>query len=320
MPSRPVSSRRYLVRRVVALMVAAGSVLAVVALVRAVVGSDDGVAVGPGAGETTSPSIPTDPPADISAVGGETSEPVPETSESSAPAVEETEDDPVPSPTSPARVLVLGDSDAGTFGPYLGQLVENTGVAVVDLDYKVSSGLARPDFFDWQTEIETRVEAVDPDIVVVTFGGNDGQALTAVDGEVVVGVARPGADNSRWTAEYRSRVKSIVEYLDGRGLETVWVGIPNHADPEVRFRMQLQDEAVKAELAEHPDVRFVDTWTRFAGRSGNFADLMIDPRDGVGKVVRASDGFHLNQTGAEILAIDISQVVFDILRAQGAAI
>ena len=316
MPSRPVSPRRYLVRRVVALALAAGLVLAIVVMVRAVLGPDAGEAVGPGAGASTSPSNPTDPGADTSAVAAENSEPVPDTS---AP-VDEPEDDPVPSPTSPARVLVLGDSDAGTFGPYLGQLVENTGVAVVELDYKVSSGLARPDFFDWQTEIERRVEAVDPDIVVVTFGGNDGQALTAVDGEVVVGVAQPGADNSRWTAEYRSRVKSIVEYLEGRGLETVWVGIPNHADPEVRFRMQLQDEAVKAELAEHPDVRFVDTWTRFAGRSGNFADLMIDPRDGVGKVVRASDGFHLNQTGAEILAIDISQVIFDILRAQGAAI
>jgi lysophospholipase L1-like esterase len=33
--------------------------------------------------------------------------------------------------------------------------------------------------------------------------------------------------------------------------------------------------------------------------------------------VRASDGFHLNQTGAEILAIDIAQAIRDTLRAQG---
>ena len=47
---------------------------------------------------------------------------------------------------------------------------------------------------------------------------------------------------------------------------------------------------------------------------------MIDPRDGEGKDVRADDGFHLNQTGAEILAIDIAQAIRDTLRAQGSAI
>ena len=98
----------------------------------------------------------------------------------------------------------------------------------------------------------------------------------------------------------------------------MWVGIPNHADPDVRFRMQVQDQAVKAELAEWPQVRFVDAWSRFEGRNGGFAQFVIDPRDGVGKSVRASDGFHLNQTGAEILAIDIAGVVFDELRERGA--
>jgi lysophospholipase L1-like esterase len=34
--------------------------------------------------------------------------------------------------------------------------------------------------------------------------------------------------------------------------------------------------------------------------------------------VRADDGFHLNQTGAEILAIDIAQAIRDTLREQGA--
>jgi uncharacterized protein len=100
----------------------------------------------------------------------------------------------------------------------------------------------------------------------------------------------------------------------------IWVGIPNHVDPDIRFRMQVQDEAVKAELAQHPSVRFVDAWNRFAGRNGGFAQFLIDPRDGQGKPVRAGDGFHLNQVGAEILAIDISLIVFDELRARGAAI
>jgi lysophospholipase L1-like esterase len=40
----------------------------------------------------------------------------------------------------------------------------------------------------------------------------------------------------------------------------------------------------------------------------------------VGKDVRAADGFHLNVTGAEILALDIAEAVKDDLRARGAKI
>ncbi len=67
-------------------------------------------------------------------------------------------------------------------------------------------------------------------------------------------------------------------------------------------------------------VQFVDTWARFSGRSGGWAEYVVDPRDGVGKDVRADDGFHLNETGAEILALDIAEIVKADLRARGAAI
>jgi lysophospholipase L1-like esterase len=40
----------------------------------------------------------------------------------------------------------------------------------------------------------------------------------------------------------------------------------------------------------------------------------------VGKDERAADGFHLNVTGAEILALDIAEAVKNDLRKFGAAI
>jgi lysophospholipase L1-like esterase len=47
---------------------------------------------------------------------------------------------------------------------------------------------------------------------------------------------------------------------------------------------------------------------------------VVDPRDGVGKDVRADDGFHLNQVGAEILALDIIAAVKTELQARGATL
>jgi len=88
---------------------------------------------------------------------------------------------------NPATALIVGDSDAGTFGPYLQTLLDGTGVVETQLDYKVSSGLARPDFFDWPAEIDRKLPEVNPDIVVATFGGNDAQGLAVESGEFIVG-------------------------------------------------------------------------------------------------------------------------------------
>jgi uncharacterized protein len=218
-----------------------------------------------------------------------------------------------PTPADPAKVLIVGDSDAGTFGPYLEQLLRLTGVVTSTLDYKVSSGLTRPDFYDWPARFQEQIPLVNPDIVVVTFGGNDAQPIR-VDGQLY------NVDAPEWTTEYRRRVGEVLDHLTADGRTVIWVGIPNASSESFTARLQVQRDAVVAELAERPEVFYVDTWERFSGRSGGYADYVIDPRDGMGKDVRAGDGFHLNVTGAEILALDIAEVVRAELRTRGAAI
>ncbi len=219
---------------------------------------------------------------------------------------------------NPATVFIVGDSDAGTFGPYLQTLLDGTGVVETQLDYKVSSGLARPDFFDWPAEIDRKLPEVNPDIVVATFGGNDANILRDAAGNDLFGY--PESDPEGWSEEYQQRVGAVMDQLMEGGRTLIWVGIPNDDNPEVTARMAIQDQAAKAAAAERPDVIFIDTWKRFSGRDGNWAEFVIDPRDGEGKDVRADDGFHLNTNGAEILALDIAQAIRDTLRAQGTAI
>jgi uncharacterized protein len=308
---------------------AAGVVLVVVAMgawvASAVLGSDDGSS----AQADGSPAAPSDAQIQVSPAPGVMatppgSDPAPDPALDPAPDPAPTATDPPrtgpPSAADPARVLIVGDSDAGTFGPYLQQLLGQTGIVETDLEYKVSSGLARPDFYDWNTELRRIVPATDPDIVVVTFGGNDAQFLADASGASVVGQARPDSDNAEWKTEYAARAGAVMDYLTEDERSVIWVGIPNHINPEVTFRMQAQDDAVRQAVAERPAINFVDTWNRFRGRNGNFAEFLVDPRDGEGKPVRASDGFHLNQVGAEILAIDIYQVVLDELRSMGAVV
>ena len=223
-----------------------------------------------------------------------------------------------PTAAAPAKVLVVGDSDAGTFGPYLKELLDGTGVAQTTVDYKVSSGLARPDFFDWPAHLTAELPTADPDIVVVTFGGNDAQGLALANGSFLNG--DPVIAKDEWLPEYTRRAGEVMDLLAADGRTVIWVGIPNDDSPEVTARLEVQDEAVRAAIATRPAVQFVDTWARFSSPNGGWAEYVIDPRDGLGKDVRLDDGFHLNQNGAEILALDIAEVVKSDLRTRGAQI
>ena len=186
------------------------------------------------------------------------------------------------------------------------------------LDYKVSSGLSRPDFFDWPSYFAKQIPKVNPDIVVVTFGGNDAQGLRNVDKSWAVQHAPgSGGDDADWRAEYGKRVGATMDYLGGDNRTLIWVGIPNDDNPDVTARLQVQNEVVMAEAAKRPKVVFIDTWKRFSGLSGGFAEAVQDPRDNQFKDVRRDDGFHLNTTGAEILALDIAEAIRTELRARG---
>ena len=294
--------------------------LGLVQVVRSVV--TDGDAVADGAAATPDTSVASGSASTVDPVATPVdSTPVDSAAVDSAPeATDPTEPDTTgpATPQNPAKVFIVGDSDAGTFGPYLQTLLDGTGVVTTELDYKVSSGLARPDFFDWPAEIDAKLPDVDPDIVVATFGGNDAQGLSVANGDFIVG--DPVANEAEWVAEYSKRAGEVMDQLLADGRTVIWVGIPNDDNPDVTARMAIQDKAARAAAAERPGVIFIDTWKRFSGRTGGWAEFVIDPRDGEGKDVRADDGFHLNQTGAEILAIDIAQAIRDTLRADGAQI
>ena len=306
-PNQRLPSRVYATRRVVA----AVAVVAMLFLLYSVVTA---VFAGPSRSTQAAPTAPS-----TSLVLGDPGG-VPLTAASTSTSTTELKpkEKTVPSADNPAELYVAGDSDAGTFAPYLDKLMKQTGMVSTTLDYKVSSGLSRPDFFDWPSYFAQQIPKVNPDIVVVTFGGNDAQGLRNVDKSWAVQHAPgSGGDDADWRAEYGKRVGATMDYLGGDNRTLIWVGIPNDDNPDVTARLQVQNEVVMAEAAKRPKVVFIDTWKRFSGLSGGFAEAVQDPRDNQFKDVRREDGFHLNTTGAEILALDIAEAIRTELRARG---
>ncbi len=302
----PVSQRTYLLRRVGAIGLLVVGVLAAVTVFQAAFGGSE-----PSRANAVPPATSL-----VVSAGGSTITAGPTTSTTSPPKERTT-----PTPDNKALLLIAGDSDAGTFGPYLETLLDQTGLVETHLDYKVSSGLSRPDFYDWPAHFNEILPQVNPDIVVVTFGGNDAQGLSVADGTFIHNQPNGDAEHdAAWREEYGRRVGVTMDQLLAGGRTIVWVGIPNDDNPEVTARMQVQDEVVKAEAAKRPKVIMIDTGARFSGRNGGWAEFVIDPRDGIGKDVRGDDGFHLNVAGAEILALDIAEAVRQELRDRGATL
>ena len=247
-PRPRVSRHRYRVRRLGALTVLV-AVGAGAAKVVSTLGDDGGsLPTGSGVADAADAAPPPRPPTVSSSRPRRPRRRRPRPSRSP-------EDTGPPTAANPAVVLIAGDSDAGTFAPYLDRLLADTDLVDTALDYKVSSGLARPDYFDWSARLREHVPVVDPDIVVITFGGNDAQGLLDAAGGVAAFQPVPDSDNAEWRAEYGKRVGEVMDFLIQDGRTVIWVGIPNDDDPDVTFRMQVQDETAKAEAAKRPGDR-----------------------------------------------------------------
>ena len=104
-------------------------------------------------------------------------------------------------------VWIIGDSLAITPGESMVRSFPTNAFNVQGLQGQVSTGLARPDVFNWFTSINDFVVVNKPDLVIATFGANDDQYLFGSSGPI-------GPFGSQaWKEEYSLRVSSTLDYL-----------------------------------------------------------------------------------------------------------
>jgi hypothetical protein len=204
-----------------------------------------------------------------------------------------------PTASDPLRLWVIGDSQAQTLGGALTEQAEASGVMRAGVHFENSSGLVRPDFYDWPGALADDVAAHDPEVVVVFLGANDGQGIVLPDGTPVQTVADP-----RWTVEYRRRVGALMDSLKADGRLVVWVAQPPMRGAEFDGILKIVDAAYAAEAASRPWVAYVDPATIIGGPGGSFVDVVTDP-SGNPTEVRSQDGIHLSRAGADMVSAQI---------------
>jgi lysophospholipase L1-like esterase len=217
------------------------------------------------------------------------------------------------SPFHPLRLWLGGDSLADTPGSSLiDQLSTNRAVGIIGpVDTHISTGLARPEVFNWPAYLKTIVTNDQPNAVVLTFGANDDQTLTGDGGGEPFG-------SPAWQNEYRRRIGGLMDAVTSTGTHPrlFFVGIPPVKDT-ARFtdRYVLINNIVNSEAKARPGrVYYVDTVSALGTTTGGYTDYLANP-DGTVVLVRTADGVHFTRAGGDRIAakvLDAFHQAFDL--------
>ena len=196
----------------------------------------------------------------------------------------------VPTAEDPLRMWLGGDSMTIELSQSTEEAVASRPELQLATHPQVSSGLTRPDFFDWPTYLAEEVLPTDPEVVAVMFGANDSQGME-IDGTAY----QPSSPE--WQEEYRRRVGVVMDQLRGDGRLVLWIGQPRMRDAGFDERMGVLDTIYAEEAEARPWVEFLDSRPVLSPDVDGFQATDAD-----GDALRQSDGIHLDRAGAALLA------------------
>jgi hypothetical protein len=138
-----------------------------------------------------------------------------------------------PSAAHPLRVLIVGDSLGIDLGGPLQNDLANTGVVQATLDGRESTGLTRPDYFNWPAELQSDIHTAQPQVVVIMMGANDPQDFP---GPPDIPYTSP-----KWNVMYAARVAAFMQIAGSGGATVIWVGMPPMQNAALSAKMSDVD-------------------------------------------------------------------------------
>lgn len=194
-----------------------------------------------------------------------------------------------PEPRELDTVLVTGDSLAMPLDAEVARRLEDDGIEVIR-DPQVGTGISSAQVGDWGSISVRQAREDEPDAIVIIIGANEGFPIGGVQ-----------CCDSEWAAAYASRVRRMMDtYRQGGEARVYWLTLPMPRDEDRQEVARVVNEAIA--VAAQPyrvHVRLLDMVELFTP-GGEYRDSM--EIDGEDRIVRESDGVHLNAEGAELAA------------------
>lgn len=190
------------------------------------------------------------------------------------------------------RIMLLGDSLMEDLGPAMHRSLRHRKGLHFILTAKYSTGLTRPEYFNWPENMENAVASTRPDIIVFFIGANDGMPIKK-DGRTIY----PNSGEA-WKSAYRTKMAELFEIGRRYNCGMIWVGLPPMGSRYARVLEQTA-QAQRDGCDEH-GIRFFDTVPILGDENGNFRTYMTDSK---GKAIRlrARDKEHLSPIGNKLV-------------------
>jgi hypothetical protein len=201
----------------------------------------------------------------------------------------------------PLRVLVVGDSLMNPIGFALMRQTNTYPALQVKSITKVSSGLVRPDFYNWPEVIAEAVAEYHPHVTVMLFGGNEKQVMR-YQGQSLV------AFSDEWNAEYARRVEQAIEISTRAGASVIWIGMPVMRSSKFSETARTLNAFYENACAEEPAATYIDGYSLFSDSDGAYSAYLKDSA-GNNQLMREGDGIHLSNKGGDRVAEEIMKVL-----------
>jgi uncharacterized protein len=201
------------------------------------------------------------------------------------------------------RILVVGDALAGGLGAGMTRMVQDDPRFEIVNRFNESSGISRPEVYDWPSAIEKIVADRSVDAVVVLVGVNDRQDIRRDN-------FRYPFKSPDWLDGYQANVDRLLASVKTANAVLVWVSIPPMEDPgfdaDMRYLSEIHAKRVAAVAGHYVDVR-----PFFLAADGSYVDRGPD-ETGVERKLRSRDGVTFFKQGnnrfGQLVIAEINQI------------
>ena len=165
---------------------------------------------------------------------------------------------------TPTAYLVIGDALGGGLGAGLSRMAEPEPRFEIVNRFQETSGIARPEVYDWAASLPKIMEGKEFNAVVVLLGANDRQAIREGDFRLVF-------NTPEWKAAYEARIDELLDVLNAAGVKVFWVAIPPMGDAKYEADMKIVAALQKQEVLGKGQV-YVDLRSAFLTPDGEYTD------------------------------------------------
>lgn len=193
----------------------------------------------------------------------------------------------------PVRVLLTGDSLMQGLGPQMRDvLLGYKNLTMIPIGKK-STGLSRPDFYNWPRVLKEHLISDRPHLVIMWVGTNDAQGIYGMSG-----LGEPCSQ--AWMVAYHAKVREIFQLTRAYKARLILMGPPPVADPALDAKLEkinkLMLRACEIWDRKSGGVCYVNTRAILGDVRGKYMSAGNLPSGQQG-TLRTHDGVHITADG-----------------------